>query len=125
MQSNKRKLKQGIARSPITMTRFILTIYRGFENFVSHWKILVIAFIISCTSITVLASNDYLQYYKLTNQAELEIVDSSYAKALHYYEEAFTKVDYSFARDHYNAALCAYLIEDYEQSIKHIRSCII
>lgn len=75
---------------------------------------------------TILArANDYLQYYQLINQAELKIVQSSYAEALGLYEFSFSKVEYVFAKDAFNAATCAYLINDYDKAFKYITESVL
>lgn len=49
-------------------------------------------------------------YHPIINEAELAIVDTSYHEALSFYNEAFANVEKPFAKDYYNAAICATLI---------------
>jgi hypothetical protein len=49
-------------------------------------------------------------YHPIINEAELAIVDTNYHEALSFYNEAFTNVKKPFAKDYYNAAICATLI---------------
>ncbi len=57
--------------------------------------------------LNVKAQEEVRAYNKFTNKAELSIVDSNYTKALKYYNKAFEKIEHPFARDYYNALLCA------------------
>lgn len=65
-------------------------------------------------------ASDYTEYFQIVNRAELHITDSSYAEALSDYELAFSKVNYSFVKDNFNAAVCAYLSYDDEKTITFI-----
>jgi hypothetical protein len=49
-------------------------------------------------------------YHPIINEAELAIVDTNYHEALAFYNEAFANVEKPFAKDYYNAAVCATLI---------------
>jgi hypothetical protein len=49
-------------------------------------------------------------YHPIINEAELAIVDTNYHEALSFYNEAFTNVEKPFAKDYYNAAICATLV---------------
>ncbi|WP_259015620.1 hypothetical protein [Emticicia fluvialis] len=49
-------------------------------------------------------------YYPIINEAELAIVDTSYYEALQFYNEAFANVQRPFAKDYYNAAICATMV---------------
>lgn len=54
------------------------------------------------------AQTDYTRvYHPIINDAELAIVDDDHATALSLYKEAFNLVDKPFAKDYYNAAICA------------------
>lgn len=46
-------------------------------------------------------------YHALVNRAELKIIDKDYAAALACYDTAFTRKEFPFAQDLYNASLCA------------------
>ena len=46
-------------------------------------------------------------YHPIINEAELAIVDTNYYEALDFYKEAFANVRNPFAKDYYNAAICA------------------
>lgn len=52
-------------------------------------------------------SENYLTYYHWVSQAEVEIVDAHYDKAFEHYQNAIQMVANPFAKDYYNAALCA------------------
>lgn len=49
-------------------------------------------------------------YHPIINEAELAIVDTNYHEALAFYNEAFANVEKPFAKDYYNAAICATLV---------------
>ena len=54
------------------------------------------------------AQVDYTKtYYPLIMKAESAILDSNYKVSLEWYQKAFQLVPHSFARDHYNALICA------------------
>ncbi|MBA4850344.1 hypothetical protein [Emticicia sp. BO119] len=56
------------------------------------------------------AQTDFTRiYHPIINEAELAIVDTNYHEALSFYNEAFTNVEKPFAKDYYNAAICAIL----------------
>jgi len=57
------------------------------------------------------AQTDFTRvYHPIVNEAELAIVDTDYYEALQFYNEAFANVEKPFAKDYYNAAICATLI---------------
>lgn len=49
-------------------------------------------------------------YHPIINEAELAIVDTNYYEALDFYKEAFANVKHPFAKDYYNAAICASMV---------------
>lgn len=49
-------------------------------------------------------------YHPIINEAELAIVDTNYHEALSFYKEAFANVEKPFAKDYYNAAICATMV---------------
>jgi hypothetical protein len=54
------------------------------------------------------AQDDFTRiYHPIINEAELAIVDTNYYEALDFYKEAFANVKKPFAKDYYNAAICA------------------
>lgn len=62
--------------------------------------------------ILILAANhcfaqNYIDYHKVINSAELQIVECDFQRSLNYYQKAFELVDRPFAKDLYNASLCA------------------
>ncbi|MFN3488743.1 MAG: hypothetical protein ACK4YV_06405 [Emticicia sp.] len=57
------------------------------------------------------AQSDFtLIYHPIINSAELAIVDTNYYEALDYYKAAFDNVKKPFAKDYYNAAICAAMV---------------
>ncbi|GAB3506216.1 hypothetical protein [Emticicia fontis] len=71
-------------------------------------KLLLLLFFYSSISY---AQIDFTRiYHPIINEAELAIVDTSYHEALAFYNEAFANVEKPFAKDYYNAAICATLV---------------
>ncbi len=57
------------------------------------------------------AQGDFTRiYHPIINEAELAIVDTSYYEALDFYKAAFANVQKPFAKDYYNAAICAAMV---------------
>jgi hypothetical protein len=71
-------------------------------------KLLLLLFLYSSISY---AQTDFTRiYHPIINEAELAIVDTNYHEALAFYNEAFANVEKPFAKDYYNAAICATLV---------------
>ncbi|RFS17516.1 hypothetical protein [Emticicia sp. C21] len=71
-------------------------------------KLLLLLFFYSSISY---AQTDFTRiYHPIINEAELAIVDTNYHEALAFYNEAFANVEKPFAKDYYNAAVCATII---------------
>src|ERR1035437_932998 len=64
--------------------------------------------------------NAWFKYYAYVDTAEIAIVDSSYQKALSYYEIAFKLVEHPFGKDFYNAVLCADHLGKNEEAINYM-----
>lgn len=62
-------------------------------------------FLLSITKICF--SQDYIDYHKLINKAEIKIVESDFENSLNHYQKAFEMVDKLFAKDLYNTSLCS------------------
>jgi hypothetical protein len=74
-------------------------------------------------SVRVWGQVDYtVSYHPSINKAELSIVDGDYKKALSLYELAFKKVPTSFAKDFFNATICAIKIKQYKSAFKYCDS---
>ncbi len=72
-----------------------------------------------------LAAPDYItEYHPAIHQAELSITDQDYAAALNAYQYAFAAVPTAFARDYYNAALCALLLNDEKQTYHYLAKLV-
>lgn len=57
------------------------------------------------------AQGDFTRiYHPIINSAELAIVDTNYYEALDYYKAAFDNVKKPFAKDYYNASICAAMV---------------
>ncbi|RYU95153.1 hypothetical protein [Emticicia agri] len=71
-------------------------------------KLLLLLFFYSSISY---AQIDFTRiYHPIINEAELAIVDTNYHEALAFYNEAFANVEKPFAKDYYNAAVCATIV---------------
>mgnify|MGYP001329469727 CR=1 FL=1 len=70
-------------------------------------------------------ATDYTKYYHpYINKAELAIVDGHYEMALGIYAVTFEKVPSAFARDYFNAAVCAVKLNRYQQALIYCDSLI-
>ncbi|MDD2529181.1 MAG: hypothetical protein PHT26_14180 [Lentimicrobiaceae bacterium] len=79
----------------------------------------VLIFSIHCLS-SVKAQNtqkdcNIRQYSYYTNLAELAIIDSTYQKALSYYDSAFSNIHSPFIRDRYNESVCNAITGNYQK----------
>jgi len=76
----------------------------------------------SCAPAALANQPDYIKtYHPLINQAELYVVEGKYAEALQAYRQAFTAVPTAFARDYYNAAVCAALLQQEKQAVDYLK----
>lgn len=75
-------------------------------------------------SIQAQTENNVKNYNKFTNKAELSIVDSNYTKALKYYDKAFKNLEYPFARDYYNALLCATFTQENDVAFGYLEKLL-
>jgi hypothetical protein len=62
-----------------------------------------------------------IKYYAYTNKAELFILHTYYEKALLYYDSAFVEKKVPFAKDRYNAAVCAALLKNNERCYSELK----
>jgi hypothetical protein len=66
---------------------------------------------------------DYIKaYYPVIHEAEMLVLSKDYSAALDKYAEAFKAVPAPFARDYYNAAVCATLTENYAQTYSYLEA---
>lgn len=74
-------------------------------------KLFLIIFLFSLSWKVGFAQGDFTRiYHPIINSAELAIVDTNYYEALDYYKAAFDNVKKPFAKDYYNAAICAAML---------------
>lgn len=74
-------------------------------------KKLLLLFIFLFPFRVLFAQGDFTRiYHPIINSAELAIVDTNYYEALDYYKAAFDNVKKPFAKDYYNAAICAAMV---------------
>ncbi|MBC5775938.1 hypothetical protein H8S95_17820 [Pontibacter sp. KCTC 32443] len=69
---------------------------------------------------------DYIKaYHPVIHEAELLLLNKDYSSALDKYKDAFKAVPEPFARDYYNAAVCAMLSENYEQTFDYLEELVL
>ncbi|WP_163916876.1 hypothetical protein [Pontibacter burrus] len=75
----------------------------------------------------VLASKpDYIKvYHPVVHEAEMLVLSKDYKAALNKYRQAFDAVNEPFARDYYNAAVCAVLAEDQKQTLDLLEKLVL
>lgn len=76
----------------------------------------------------VLAQIDYTNvYYPIINKAELAIIENNYKEALTYYQQSFNNITprKPFAKDYYNALICALNIQEYEKAFYYTEELIL
>ena len=64
--------------------------------------------------------DDYRNYYKTINRAELKLVDSLYNNAIAIYDSAFSMVTKPFGKDYHNAALCASIVSNDDKAFVYL-----
>src|SRR5690606_25655512 len=67
---------------------------------------------------------DYTYYYRQTQYAEEALLNGEFETSLKYYDAAFDKYDFKFARDCYIAAQVAAYLNKPEQTLKYLRYCL-
>ena len=92
------------------------------KSFTYRTYLLLLLLLFSGAGIQATAADYVKVYYPQINKAELLIVQQDYAGALETYQEAFAAVPRPFARDHYNAAVCAMLTDDEKRAIHYLES---
>lgn len=72
-----------------------------------------------------LAQGDFTRiYHPIINEAELAIVDTNYFEALDSYKEAFANVKHPFAKDYYNAAICASMVGKLSLTFEYLEKIV-
>ncbi len=59
-------------------------------------------------------------YHPVIHKAEMKIIHEDYKEAFELYQSAFDKVRFGFARDYYNALLCAIEVDDLDSVFKYL-----
>ncbi len=71
------------------------------------------------------AQGDFTRiYHPIINEAELAIVDTSYYDALDFYKAAFANVKKPFAKDYYNAAICAAMVGKLPLTLEYLEKIV-
>ena len=71
------------------------------------------------------AQGDFIRiYHPIINEAELAIVDTSYYDALDFYKAAFANVRKPFAKDYYNAAICAAMVGKIPLTLEYLEKIV-
>jgi len=87
-------------------------VYECYKLILIKYKMKKILITFICLILTVMSLfAQKTEYYKLLRKAEQKIIDQQLDSTLYYYDKAFTKYDYPFARDLY-AATCISLHTD-------------
>ncbi|MCJ8164769.1 hypothetical protein MKJ04_07930 [Pontibacter sp. E15-1] len=69
---------------------------------------------------------DYtLAYHPVVQEAEAGILAGDYAQALDTYRKAFAAVPLPFAKDYYNAAVCAWKLNDTKQTLDYLEQLVL
>ncbi|RIJ37278.1 hypothetical protein [Pontibacter oryzae] len=63
-------------------------------------------------------------YHPVINQAELRVVEKKYEEALVAYKQAFASVPSAFARDYYNAAVAALLLQERKETFDYLEKLV-
>ncbi|RAU81504.1 hypothetical protein [Pontibacter arcticus] len=85
--------------------------------------VFILCLLISSAISVAVAAPDYVKvYHPVINRAELQIMDKNYAEALASYQEAFAAVPDAFARDYYNATVCALLANNEKQTFAYLQA---
>lgn len=91
------------------------------NKFLAAARSVVLVFFVLMAASSFAGDLDYTKaYHPLINKAELSILQKDYASALLLYREAFKAVPTPFARDYYNAAVCAMLLKDKKLSVGYL-----
>ncbi|MBB6612932.1 hypothetical protein H7F15_17965 [Pontibacter sp. Tf4] len=86
------------------------------------FRSLLLVFVLLLVRPVLATDTDYIKaYHPLVHEAELLIINKDYAAALEKYKTAFAAVPEPFARDYYNAAVCATLSEDKKQTFDYLK----
>lgn len=86
---------------------------------------LVLLLVLCSYSNEVEAKPDYVKaYHPHINKAERMIMAQDYENALEHYRQAFGAVQHAFARDYYNAAVCAALTSNEKQGINYLEKLV-
>ncbi|PRY07831.1 hypothetical protein CLV24_12221 [Pontibacter ummariensis] len=94
-----------------------------FTSYCRNLLALLLLFVFSAAGAT--DSPDYVKVYHPTIQrAELAILNEQYGEALNAYQQAFEAVPSAFARDYYNAAVCAMLLEEEKQAFSYLEKLV-
>ncbi|MCC9136425.1 hypothetical protein ACFSKU_06195 [Pontibacter silvestris] len=89
-------------------------------------SIAVLLFLLSISVNASAADPDYVEvYHPVIHQAEASILNKDYTTALAYYQQAFALVPVPFARDYYNAAVCAVLVNDAKQAFDYLEKLVL
>lgn len=89
-------------------------------------SIAALLFLITVSTSADATSPDFVEvYHPAVHQAELSILDKDYATALAYYQQAFAKVPTPFARDYYNATVCAVLENNNKQAFEYLEKMVL
>jgi hypothetical protein len=70
------------------------------------------------------SQSNYIVYSNYINKAELRITDKKFSEALIYYDSALSVKKIPFARDAYNAAVCAAIVKNNNKCYSYLKTLI-
>jgi hypothetical protein len=99
----------------------LLTMFRFLRPVAPRFCALLFLLFCTFSSLATPDNTDYAKaYHPIINQAELSILAKDYAAASDFYKQAFAAVPVPFAKDYYNAAVCAMLLQDEKQTYEYL-----
>ncbi len=89
-------------------------------------RLFLLSLLLTVAQQTIANTPDYTKvYHPVIYEAEQFILVKDYAAALDKYKAAFKEAPEPFARDYYNAAVCAVLAENHSQAIDYLNKLIL
>lgn len=89
-----------------------------------RFVILTFINLIAACSNCILGQSNYIAYSNYINKAELYITENKFSDALVYYDSTLSVKDIPFARDAYNAAVCAAMVKNDKKCYSYLKVLI-
>lgn len=84
-------------------------------------RLYILSYFILTLSNSTFCQPDYISYSNYINKAELCITNKKFSEALTYYDSALLEKKTPFARDAYNAAICAAIIKNNSKCYSYLK----